>query len=208
MADHEQEEKADAQGHHGLVANCRSVESLVAAIGKADRRGGHRFRVPWFCFPALTLGVAGSFVPWFICWRGGTRGVAARGPNSRILPGGLLFPQLPEPVEKVREDDRAQDNRADSEMMLYGVQNHEEILPEVIADEKESADPDGGAAVCEKREGTILQFRRPRDDRGEVTDTGDEVTGHQRPVADSIEPIVYPRDVIVLDAHQPAQARV
>src|ERR1700685_191303 len=79
---------------------------------------------------------------------------------------------------------------------------------ELISDKDEGADPERRSAVGKQGEGTILELGRSSHDGSEVPHSGDEIAGHERPVADAIEPIVNALDVAVSYVQPAANSRV
>ncbi len=93
-------------------------------------------------------------------------------------------------------------------MVFDQSENLRPLFSEVISDEKEGADPDGGAAVCIHCEVMKLEFRRSGDDRGEMAYSWNVVANHERPMADAIEPIVNAADMLIFDVQKAADGRM
>ena len=93
-------------------------------------------------------------------------------------------------------------------MVFYGTQNFLEVLAKVKADEHECGDPHHCARVCEEGEAAVFDFRRSGDDCREVTDAGDKVANHERPVADLIEPRMHTLNVLLLDVQKLSHTRM
>lgn len=73
------------------------------------------------------------------------------------------------------------------------------LLPGIIADGNEAHRPDEGPGISKKSKLREAEFRCPRYETGQVTNTRNEIPDQQAPTTSTVEPIMYPAHPLFRD---------